>query len=85
MAQSAPLVFSGITPEQYARLIQKAHAAGLEIKGSSGSASKFGVEVCWDYSADTQELAFQCLRSPFFMKPEEVHARIEALVRESLG
>jgi hypothetical protein len=85
MAQSPPQVFSGITPEQYARLIQKAQAAGIDIKGSSGTASKFGVEVSWNYSTETRELAFQCLHSPFFMKPEEVHAKIQALVKESLA
>ena len=44
MAQSAPQVFSGITPENYATLIQKAQSAGLNLSGNSGTATKFGVE-----------------------------------------
>ena len=38
-----PLVFSDITPEQYARLTQKATAAGISMSGDSGTASSFGV------------------------------------------
>jgi hypothetical protein len=85
MAECAPQVFSGITPEQYASLLQKAQAAGISLSGNSGTASKFGVEVAWNYSQDTQELTFQCLRTPFFMKPDDVNAKIEALVKESLA
>ena len=85
MAQSAPQVYSGITPEQYATLLQKAQANGLNLSGNSGTASKFGVEVSWNYSQPTQELTFQCLRTPFFMKPEDVIAKIETLLKESLA
>jgi hypothetical protein len=85
MGQSAPQVFSGISPEQYGRLIQKAQAAGIALSGNSGTATKLGVEVSWSYSPTTQELAIQCLSTPFFVKPEEVYARIQALVKESLS
>src|SRR5262249_45053227 len=43
MAPSAPQVFKGITPEQYALLIAKAKTAGIDIAGNNGTASKFGV------------------------------------------
>jgi hypothetical protein len=85
MAESAPQVFSGITSDQYASLLQKAQANGIDLSGNSGTASKFGVEVAWNYSQATQELTFQCLRTPFFMKPEDVNARIEAMVKETLA
>ena len=85
MAESAPQVFSGITPEQYASLLQKAQANGFDLSGNSGTASKFGVQVVWNYSPDEQQLTFQCLRTPFFMKPEDVNAKIEAMVKESLA
>jgi hypothetical protein len=85
MAQSAPQVFSGITPENYATLIQKAQSAGLNLTGNSGKASKSGVEIAWNYSSEAQQLTIQCLGTPFFVKPEEVNAKIQALVKETLA
>jgi hypothetical protein len=85
MAQSEPLVFSGITPENYATLIQKAQAAGLNLTGDSGKATKFGVEVSWNYSAEEQQLTIQCLGTPFFVKPDQVNAKIQAIVKETLS
>ena len=84
MSQIAPLVFPGITPAQYVKLVEKAKTAGIELVGNSGTASKFGVEIAWNYAPETQELTLHCLKTPFFVKPEDVHARIEALVKESL-
>jgi hypothetical protein len=43
------------------------------------------VEVAWNYSSGTQELTFQCLRTPFFMKAEDVDAKIKSLVKGSLA
>jgi hypothetical protein len=84
MAQSAPQVFSGITPTQYASLLLKAQANGLDLTGNNGTASKFGVEMAWNYSPNTEELTFECLRTPFFVKPDEVNAKIRTLVKETM-
>lgn len=85
MGQSPPQVFSPVTPEQYAALIQKAQAAGLALTGNSGSASKFGVEVTWNYSPETQELRIQCLSTPFFVKAADVDAKIRSVVTNALA
>ena len=85
MAQTAPQVFSSITPEQYATLTAKAQAAGISLSGNSGKASKYGVEIAWNYAPDTQTLTLQCLGAPFFVKPEDVNAKIQTLVKESLS
>lgn len=85
MTQSAPQVFKGVTLEQYGRLQVKAQAAGIDLSGNSGSATKFGVEVAWNYSPEKKELTLHCLSTPFFLKPEDVDAKISALVKESLG
>ncbi len=85
MGQTEPQVFRGITPEQYANLIARAQAAGIELSGNSGTATKFGVEVAWNYAPETQQLTLHCLRTPFFVKPEDVNAKLQALVKESLG
>ena len=85
MAQSEPQVFMGVSSEQFARLSVKAQAAGIGLNGNSGTTSKFGVEVEWNYSPETQELTIECLNAPFFVKPEDVDAKIRELVNESLG
>jgi hypothetical protein len=85
MGHSAPQVFSGISPTQFATLQVKAKAAGIDLGSNSGTASKFGVEVSWNYSPESQQLTLQCLSTPFFVKPEEVNAKIQALVKESLA
>ena len=85
MEQSQPLVFSGITPGQFAKLTARARAAGIGLDGHSGTASKFGVKIEWNYSAETEDLILHCLDTPPFIKPEAVNAKILALVKESVG
>jgi hypothetical protein len=85
MAPSAPQVFNGVTPDQYTRLVEKAKAAGIDISGNTGEASKFGVEVSWNYVPATQELTLQCLKTPFFMSASDVDAKIHSLVEQSLA
>jgi hypothetical protein len=85
MAQCAPQVFAGITPGQYAVLTAKAKAAGIDLNGNIGTASKFGVEVTWSYVPDKEELTLQCLKTPFFVSAEEVDAKLRTLVTETLA
>jgi len=85
MPSAEPLVFSSITPQQFAQLTQKATAAGINMNGDSGTASSFGVEVSWNYSASAQQLTIQCLSTPFFMTPETVNSQIQKLVKETVA
>jgi hypothetical protein len=82
---SPPQVFSNISPERYAILIQKASAAGINLTGNSGVASNFGVEVQWNYLPEIRELTFQVLNTPFFLSAESVEKRIKAVVEETIG
>ena len=82
MTASAPQTFHGVTPERYARLVEKASAAGIPMDGNAGSAAKFGVEVAWNYSPETQELTIHCLRTPFFLNAGDVEAKIRSLVQQ---
>ncbi len=68
MPQNPPLVFCNITPEQYAALIAKAKASGVDLIGNSGTASRYGVEIAWNYAPESQQLTLQCLKTPFFVK-----------------
>jgi hypothetical protein len=85
MTNSAPITFQNITPGQYDLLVAKANAAGIALTGHSGTASRLGVEVTWNYSPDSHLLTVQCLRAPFFLKPQEVNEKIEALVQETVA
>lgn len=84
MRASAPQVFHGVTRERYTLMIEKVRSAGIPMEGNSGSAAKFGVEVAWNYSPETQELSIQCLRTPFFLKAGDVDAKIRTLVQQSV-
>ena len=85
MPTSPPQVFSNISSEKYAALVQKANAAGSNMKGTSGTASQFGVEVSWSYSPQACELTIQCLNTPFFVSPATVNAKLKALVEQTAG
>lgn len=85
MGKSAPQVLSSSTTEHWTKLIAKAKAAGIDLNGNTGTASKFGVDVAWNYVPGTQELTFQCLSTPFFVKPQDVYAKIQALVKETVA
>lgn len=80
MGESKTQVFSGITPAQYAQLVEKVSAAGIEISGTSGRASKMGVDVAWNYSEESQQLELTCLHTPFFVSADEVNAKLRELV-----
>jgi hypothetical protein len=84
MAQNPPLIFSNVTPENYAALVAKAKASGIDLAGNSGTATKYGVEIAFNYSPDTQQLTLQCLKTPFFVSADDVHSRLRSLVKESL-
>jgi hypothetical protein len=82
MAPNPPRIFSGITPDQYAQLTQKARANGIEMSGNSGTATKFGVEMAWTYAPELQQLTVQCLRTPLFISAASVYAKLEALAQQ---
>jgi len=80
MPQCDPQIFPDITPEQFACLVAKAAAQGIEIAGNSGSASRDGVTIAWDYDDAGQILTLQCTASPFFIPCNMINARLQGLV-----
>lgn len=85
MGQCNAQVFSSITQEQFATLMEKAQAAGIAISGNSGSASRMGIDVSWNYTAEDQQLVIQCTHVPFFVSCNDVNLKIQGLVRDSLA
>jgi len=84
MSTTAPQIFENITPTQFALLQQKAASAGIPLNGNSGSASKMGVEVEWNYSPETLQLTLNCLKAPFFLSVSEINEKMHNLVTEAL-
>ena len=84
MANSSPQVFTDITPSQFEKLTQRACAEGVNMTGNTGRASRMGVTVEWNYSAEKQELVLTCVQTPFFVSAEDVNHRLRALVNQAL-
>lgn len=85
MSQFQPQVFQPVSPAQFEVLTAKARAAGLPIAGNSGAASRFGVEISWNYVPEAQQLTLHCLRAPFFVSADEVNTQIQSLVQQTLS
>jgi hypothetical protein len=85
VAGSTPQIFSGVTPDQFAKLQEKARSAGVDMKGNTGRASRMGVEVEWNYSEAKQELELTCLQTPFFVKASDINEKLRSLVQDTLS
>jgi hypothetical protein len=85
MGQCNAQVFPNITPAQFEILMEKAHAGGIEISGNSGTASKFGIDVGWNYDPESQQLTIQATHVPFFVSCNDINLKIQKLVESSLG
>lgn len=85
VAKGKPQIFPNIVPAQWAKLLQKANAAGMQMSGNMGRATRMGVEVAWNYSEPLQRLELTCLRSPFFMSADDVNEKLRGMVNETLA
>lgn len=84
MSEGKSQVFSDVTPGQYAKLIEQANDAGIEIAGNSGHVSKLGIEVVWNYSELDRRLELTCLDAPFFLSVDDVNTKLREMVDEAL-
>lgn len=84
MSTPTPQVFENVTPQQFAQLAERAQSAGIAITSDSGTTSKMGVEVSWNYSPATQQLTLTCLKAPFFIGVHQVNEQIRTLVTQAL-
>jgi hypothetical protein len=80
LEKDTPQVFSGISREHYARLVESARAAGVDLSGDNGIASKLGIQIAWNYIPEKRELVIHCLRAPFFLDIGEVNRKMHNLV-----
>jgi len=72
--------FTGFTPERFDCLVQKAEAAGIDITGNSGTASRDGIEITWNFDPTAQTLIIQCIAAPPLVPCGMINTKIRSLV-----
>jgi hypothetical protein len=82
MGSCAAQTFPGISPDQFACVLQKVNESGISISGNSGSASKDGITIAWEFDPVTQTLSIQCTASPFYVSCGTINSKIHDLVDE---
>jgi hypothetical protein len=80
MTSCAKQLFSNVTDEQFACLTAKAKAAGIDIAGNNGNATRDGIEINWSYDPVGQTLSIQCTSAPFFVSCGSINSKIHDLV-----
>jgi len=77
--------FIGFTPQHFACLLQRAQSSGLNISGTSGTASRGGITIAWSYDASAQVLSVQCTEKPAFLGCGLITAQISDLVNNCMA
>ena len=81
MAACATQTFNGITQARFNCLVLKAKATtGIEITGNSGSASKNGITIRWQFDPVGKTLELQCTDSPVLVPCGVINGKIHDLV-----
>lgn len=77
-----PIVFTGITPEKYAALIEKAkQEVSITPEPNGGLVSTHGVEVRWTYLDET--LTVTVLSKPFYVSVDHIKALFDGWLAEA--
>ena len=78
-------VFSGVTPAAWDSVKGKAAGAGLAMSADSGTLSKSGFTIDWNYDASEGSLTVTCTKAPFFLKCETVNAKIKEVIDKQIA
>lgn len=86
MAKCPPQTFSAFTSECIQALQAKVQSAGVspeETTGpkTSGTASRAGFGIEWQYDPPSQTLTIQCVSAPFFVPCKLITAQIDSWIR----
>jgi hypothetical protein len=84
MGSCATQSFTNVSSDQFACLVAKANAAGIEISGNAGNASKDGITIQWKFDPGTNTLTIQCTSSPFLVPCGTINSKIHDLVDSCL-
>ena len=81
MAGCDAQTFSGVTQAQFTCLAQKAQSSfGITISTNSGTQSKDGVTVTWNFDHNAQTLTIQCTDKPFFLSCDTIDSQLKSAV-----
>lgn len=73
--------FAGVTPEHFASLMSEVtKETGLAVSGNSGTASKSGFTVSWNYDPSVGVLTMQVLDKPWIVPASVCQSKIQELV-----
>jgi hypothetical protein len=78
-------VFNGVTPAAWDSVKARAAGAGLEMTADSGTLSKSGFTIDWNYDACERSLTVTCTKAPFFLKWETVNAKIKEAIEKQIA
>jgi hypothetical protein len=85
MSDCAAQTFTSITSDQFNCLVLKAQANGINISGNSGTASKDGITITWNFDPTAETLTLQCTGKPFFVSCGTINSEIHTLVDGCTG
>ena len=80
MAGCASQSFSNVNQNVWDCLVKKAAGYGVTIDSPSGSASKMGITVQWNWSSAAGTLTMQCTDKPFIISCGTVESTITSAV-----
>ncbi|GAK69037.1 hypothetical protein [Agrobacterium rubi] len=76
MSACAMLTFNNVTPAIWQCGVESASKLGVTITGNSGSASKSGFTVSWNYDPQAQTCQIQCTDSPWVVPCSIINSTI---------
>jgi hypothetical protein len=85
MAGCAAVSFNNVPASVFNCLVQKAAEQGITISSDSGTASKSGFKVSWNYNRAGSSLTIQCLDKPFIVPCSLVKSTIKSTVQDCGG
>lgn len=84
MSACAMLTYSNVTPTAWACAVQTAASYGVTISSDSGSASKSGFTIAWNYDPGAQTASIQCTDSPWWAPCSTINGKINDAVEHCL-
>jgi hypothetical protein len=73
-------VFRSVTRDQFARIVQKAAAAGVVLDGHAGEVTHAAFALKWRFEPATGVFTVQCTRRPFIVSCSTINGRINELM-----
>jgi len=81
MAGCPAVSFTNVTPAVFTCLGKKAAEHGITISGDSGTASKSGFKISWNYNRAASTLSLQCLDKPGLVPCSLVKSTMKSTVQ----